>query len=506
MSDKELSLRVSLPNCEVISITVPGSANLETLKGLIRECCPLLPIERHRISFFGRDLDENLPLDAQNLRNGASLHLLDTRSSSSSSSSSSSTSSTSSASSSTSSSSRATSADRVSHQREEDPSRSSAATGGLRPRVWPPPEAGSDRIAWVSGYLGRCRNVSDFEKHEQLGEGTYGVVSRAVDFESGHVVAIKRIRMEGEREGTPITSLREIDLLQECSHPNIVQLYDVVVGNKLDSVFLVMEYVDNDMARILSCRVRPFSEAEVKCLVEQLVEGVAYMHRNFIVHRDLKMSNLLYSNRGELKIADFGLARRISDPSFLSDLTPKVVTLWYRAPELLLGATQYSFSLDMWAVGCIFGELLLNRPMMSGHNEIDQLDLIFELLGTPNEEIWPGLSKLPGSRSCRSSKQSYSRLSHKFRTYSSRCRELLDHLLTYDPRKRITAVEVLRHRYFEERPHPTKRSMMPTFPPLHREEAEEGIDYQRPHSTSLSSENARSETGQSSLSSSRRSV
>lgn len=184
-------------------------------------------------------------------------------------------------------------------------------------------------------FVGKSRSVYNFERLNVIGQGTYGVVYRARDKETQAIVALKKLRMEREKEGMPLTSLREIRLLKACRHPNVVELQDIVVGNKLDSIFLVFEYCENDLATLLDTGMkRKFTEGEVKCLLRQLLSAIAYMHDRWMIHRDIKMSNLLYNNRGCLKVADFGLARLFGYPK--RAYTPRVVTLWYRAPELLV--------------------------------------------------------------------------------------------------------------------------------------------------------------------------
>ncbi|XP_022151959.1 cyclin-dependent kinase G-2-like isoform X2 [Momordica charantia] len=241
-----------------------------------------------------------------------------------------------------------------------------------------------------------CRSVDEFERLNKIDEGTYGVVYRARDKKSGEIVALKKVKMEKEREGFPMTSLREINILLSFHHPSIVDVKEVVVGSSLDSIFMVMEYMEHDLKALMETMKQPFSQSEVKCLMLQLLEGVKYLHDNWVLHRDLKTSNLLLNNQGELKICDFGLARQYGSP--LKTYTHMVVTLWYRAPELLLGARQYSTAIDMWSLGCIMAELLSKQPLFNGKTEVDQLDKIFRTLGTPNETIWPGFSKLPGVR------------------------------------------------------------------------------------------------------------
>ncbi|XP_059657737.1 cyclin-dependent kinase G-2-like isoform X2 [Cornus florida] len=239
-----------------------------------------------------------------------------------------------------------------------------------------------------------CRSVEEFERLNRINEGTYGVVYRARDKKTGEIVALKKVKMEKEREGFPMTSLREINILLSFHHPSVVDVKEVVVGSNLDSIFMVMEYMEHDLKGLMDTMKQPFSQSEVKCLMLQLLEGVKYLHDNWVLHRDLKTSNLLLNNRGELKICDFGLARQYGSP--LKPYTHLVVTLWYRAPELLLGAKQYSMAIDMWSLGCIMAELLSKEPLFNGKAEFEQLDKIFRTLGTPNETIWPGFSKLPG--------------------------------------------------------------------------------------------------------------
>ncbi|XP_027343547.1 cyclin-dependent kinase G-2 isoform X2 [Abrus precatorius] len=239
-----------------------------------------------------------------------------------------------------------------------------------------------------------CRSVDEFERLNKIDEGTYGVVYRAKDKKTGEIVALKKVKMEKEKEGFPLTSLREINILLSFHHPSIVDVKEVVVGSSLDSIFMVMEYMEHDLKGLMEAMKQPFSQSEVKCLMIQLLEGVKYLHDNWVLHRDLKTSNLLLNNRGELKICDFGLARQYGSP--LKPYTHLVVTLWYRAPELLLGAKQYSTAIDMWSLGCIMAELLSKEPLFNGKTEFDQLDKIFRILGTPNETIWPGFTKLPG--------------------------------------------------------------------------------------------------------------
>ncbi|KAG8568891.1 hypothetical protein GDO81_014194 [Engystomops pustulosus] len=181
-----------------------------------------------------------------------------------------------------------------------------------------------------------CRSVEEFQCLNRIEEGTYGVVYRAKDKKTDEIVALKRLKMEKEKEGFPITSLREINTILKAQHDNIVRVREIVVGSNMDKIYIVMNYVEHDLKSLMETMKQPFLPGEVKTLMIQLLRGVRHLHDNWILHRDLKTSNLLLSHAGILKVGDFGLAREYGSP--LKPYTPIVVTLWYRAPELLLGA------------------------------------------------------------------------------------------------------------------------------------------------------------------------
>ncbi|KAL5717712.1 cyclin-dependent kinase [Ranunculus cassubicifolius] len=321
-----------------------------------------------------------------------------------------------------------------------------------------------------------CRSVHDFERIRKIGSGTYGVVFQARDKKTGEIVALKKVKMEKEREGFPITSLREINILVSLRHPSVVEVKEVVVEEDVKrgkfETYLVMEYIEHDLKGLMDTMKNSFSQSEVKCLMLQLLEAVEYLHDNWVLHRDLKTSNILFSNSGELKICDFGLSRQYGSP--LKPYTPLVVSLWYRAPELLLGAGKYSTAIDMWSLGCIMAELLTKEPLFKGESEINQVNKIFEILGTPNETTWPGFSTLPGAkpkfvRQKSSLRKKFPPTSFTGSAFlSSAGLDLLERLLTYDPDKRITAQEAVRHEWFREVPLPKSKEFMPTFPPEHK--------------------------------------
>ncbi|KAJ6633557.1 Serine/threonine-protein kinase PITSLRE, partial [Pseudolycoriella hygida] len=311
-----------------------------------------------------------------------------------------------------------------------------------------------------------CRSVEEFQCLNRIEEGTYGVVYRARDKRTEEIVALKRLKMEKEKEGFPITALREINTLLKGQHPNIVTVREIVVGSNMDKIFIVMDYVEHDLKSLMETmkhRKQVFLPAEVKCLTQQLLRAVAHLHDNWILHRDLKTSNLLLSHKGILKVGDFGLAREYGSP--LKAYTSIVVTLWYRAPELLLCCKEYSIPIDMWSVGCIFAELLSMSALFPGKSEVDQLNRIFKDLGTPNEKIWPGYGELPAVQKMTFAEYPVSNLRKKFAHLTSELGlSLLQGLLTYDPKQRLTADQGLKSSYFKELPLPIDPAMFPTWP------------------------------------------
>mmetsp|Transcript_1647 Transcript_1647/g.4624 ORF Transcript_1647/g.4624 Transcript_1647/m.4624 type:complete len:291 (-) Transcript_1647:2216-3088(-) len=280
------------------------------------------------------------------------------------------------------------------------------------------------------------------------------------------------------REGFPHTALRETNILLGLQHDNIVRVREMVVGASMDSIYMVMEYFENDFKKCMKQMQRPFSQAEVKCLLRQLLSAVAYMHRNWYIHRDLKTSNLLYSNSGKLSICDFGLARRYTDP--LEPYTQPVVTLFYRCPELLLGERHYGAAVDVWSVGCIFGEFLAREPILLGvEGELDQIDKIFENLGAPNTnelepnaQTWPGYMDLPVAQRVNWKKYPKNgklrgripkRSSGEGPYIDDDGFDLLIRLLALDPQRRISCEQAMQHVYFKRFPLAAHQEEMPKF-------------------------------------------
>ena len=288
--------------------------------------------------------------------------------------------------------------------------------------------------------------MDQYEKVEKIGEGTYGVVYKAKDRYTNETIALKKIRLEQEDEGVPSTAIREISLLKEMQHRNIVRLQDVVHNEKC--IYLVFEYLDLDLKRHMDSSADFKNHHIVKSFLYQILHGIAYCHSHRVLHRDLKPQNLLIDRRtNSLKLADFGLARAFGIP--VRTFTHEVVTLWYRAPEILLGARQYSTPVDVWSVGCIFAEMVNQKPLFPGDSEIDELFKIFRIMGTPNEETWPGVSSLPDYKSAFPKWPSVD-LATVVPTLEPLGLDLLSKMLCLDPTRRINARTALEHEYFKD--------------------------------------------------------
>ena len=282
-------------------------------------------------------------------------------------------------------------------------------------------------------------------KRRKLGEGTYGVVYKCKDKETGKYVALKKVRLENEDEGIPSTSIREISILKQMHHQNIVNLIDLIHGEK--KLYLVFEYLNYDLKKYLDLNGAPLKPDLVKSYLYQLLLAIKYCHSRRILHRDLKPQNLLLDTNGVIKVGDFGLARAFGIP--IKTLTHEILTLWYRAPEILLGQKEYSTPVDIWSIGLIFYEMAHRKPLFAGDCEIDQIFKIFQMYGTPNEKTWPGITKLPEF------KLTFPQFKGKGLEYYNKNidpvgLDLLAKMIQQDPCKRISAKQALKHPYFND--------------------------------------------------------
>lgn len=287
-----------------------------------------------------------------------------------------------------------------------------------------------------------------YQKLDKIGEGTYGVVYKAKDKMTNEIIALKKIRLEAEDEGIPSTAIREISLLKELQHPNIVRLYDVVHTER--KLTLVFEYLDQDLKKYLDVCEHGTEPRIMKSFLFQLLCGVAFCHQHRVLHRDLKPQNLLINREGELKLADFGLARAFGIP--VRSYTHEVVTLWYRAPDVLMGSRKYSTPVDIWSIGCIFAEMASSRPLFPGTSESDQLDRIFRALGTPTEEIFPGISELPEFKRDFPQYPPPTSFADVVPALASDplAVDLVSMMLRFDPAGRISAHDAMQHPYFHD--------------------------------------------------------
>ncbi|XP_054859623.1 cyclin-dependent kinase 20 [Eublepharis macularius] len=294
----------------------------------------------------------------------------------------------------------------------------------------------------------------------RIGEGAHGIVFKAKNIETGETVALKKVALHKPKDGIPNQALREIKALQEIEeNQHVVKLMDVFPHGT--GFVLVFEYMLSDLSEVIRNSEQPLADAQVKSYMLMLLKGVEFCHANSIMHRDLKPANLLISSTGQLKIADFGLARIFTRDDEDRLYSHQVATRWYRAPELLYGARKYDEGVDLWAVGCIFAELLNNSPLFPGVNDIEQLCCVLRVLGTPNQKIWPESVELPDYKKISFKEKLPIPLEQVVPDASPQAVQLLKQFLVYPSKQRVRAAQALLHPYFFTPPLPAHHSELP---------------------------------------------
>eukprot|EP00347_Sterkiella_histriomuscorum_P024188 403332004 len=310
------------------------------------------------------------------------------------------------------------------------------------------------------------KKLGNYDKIEKIGEGTFGQVYKGeyVNPDTGEkkLVALKKLNMINEKDGFPITALREIKYLKQLSHENVVKLEDIIASRprrrnkQRGSFYLVFEYLKYDLQGLIDKKIT-FELSQLKCLMIQMLHGLIYLHQQKVMHRDIKGANILISSNGVAKIGDFGLARIYYPGNKQAQYTNRVVTLWYRAPELLLGARNYSDTLDTWSMGCVFAEMVLQHVLFPGDKEEKQVELIYDKCGSVDEENWPGVTEMKAFKEFGPKKKQPRKIKEYLMAQSKgkineSLADLIDHMLTMDPRKRYTATQALNHHFFTEEP------------------------------------------------------
>ncbi|KAJ3674314.1 hypothetical protein LUZ60_004930 [Juncus effusus] len=317
--------------------------------------------------------------------------------------------------------------------------------------------------------------VDAYEKLEKIGQGTYSSVFKARELETGRIVALKKVRFDNFEPESVRFMMREIMILRRLNHPNIIKLEGLITSRLSCNIYLVFEYMEHDLAGLTSSPEIKFTESQVKCYMNQLLSGIEHCHTRGVMHRDIKCANVLVSNEGILKIADFGLANFYSPGQ---QLTSRVVTLWYRPPELLLGSTNYNPSVDLWSVGCVFAEMFIRKPLLQGRTEVEQIHKIFKMCGSHDEIYWrrPMLTHAAVFKPAHPYEP---RLKSFFELLPDGAFKLLETLLSVEPAMRGTASAALKSEYFRKKPYACDPASLPKYTPNREMDAKYREDARR---------------------------
>ena len=324
-----------------------------------------------------------------------------------------------------------------------------------------------------------CRNLDSYNIIKNpVGEGTFGTVFKAYykgpeDYAKKlgipKIVALKKIKTDNEKQGFPITALREIMVMKRLHHKNILQLLEVLASKPSEKdndkrfAYLVFEYMEHDLFSLIQNNFF-YEKSQIKFILYQLLQGLKYLHQNHVLHRDIKPANILINNKGEVKIGDFGLSRIFSELIKNKRYTNRVVTICYRAPELLLGENNYGPAIDVWSIGCVLWEIITGEILFYGKDEKEVFLQICKECGTPSENIWQGIKNLPFYSDFIPKDNYECKLNTKYKNYNKfddTAFDLFMKMICFDPKKRITIEDSLNHPYFFQEPKMCEEKDMP---------------------------------------------
>lgn len=305
-------------------------------------------------------------------------------------------------------------------------------------------------------FYGELRSSTEFKVMGNIGDGSTCTVFKVQDSKENRIAAMKLLKKSSPTPDLEMNTFREVTILKSLEHDNIIKLYEISLTPGTSQVCLILEYCQYSLDKLIDSYEKEIPTTQLKCIAKQLFCGLDYLHKNYIMHRDLTTSNCLISLDGKLKISDFGLCRRLTQGrAKMNTLTPVVITRWYRPPEILLEAPTYGMEADLWSAGCIFAELLQRKPLFRGESDIQQISLIVDLIGTPNSSVWPGFSKCKVPKSIKLRPQPLNRLQEHFKKFEgSGALDILCKLVMYNPLARLSAEDCIQHDWIERSPFP----------------------------------------------------